>query len=260
MKDICGRSSDASLRSQNLQNCLASRLVQRLDGVGSLEYELTWKHWDMESGPRILARRASGRHISGNGCGGWPTTSARDWKNGKASQATLDRNARPLSEVAMLAGWATPSALAESRGGLQSNPEKALERKEQGHQLNLDDRAVLAGRSSPRANKRGFPDAHGSHEAPVAGWVSPTVMDANRGVKPPRSRDTGVPVVAAGSTVWDDYYFIPCLDGKLRRVESGLLPLAHGVPARMGRLRGYGNAIVSQVAAEFIRAYLDCRP
>lgn len=59
---------------------------------------------------------------------------------------------------------------------------------------------------------------------------------------------------------WDDYYLIPCFDGKLRRVESGLLPLAHGVPARMGRLRGYGNAIVPPVAAEFIRAYLDCRP
>ena len=31
-------------------------------------------------------------------------------------------------------------------------------------------------------------------------------------------------------------------------------PLAHGVSARMGRLRGYGNAIVPQVAAAFIRA------
>lgn len=30
--------------------------------------------------------------------------------------------------------------------------------------------------------------------------------------------------------------------------------------ARVGRLRAYGNAIVPQVAAEVIRAYLGCRP
>ena len=30
--------------------------------------------------------------------------------------------------------------------------------------------------------------------------------------------------------------------------------MAHGVPSRVGLLRGYGNAIVPQVAAEFIEA------
>jgi DNA (cytosine-5)-methyltransferase 1 len=56
---------------------------------------------------------------------------------------------------------------------------------------------------------------------------------------------------------WSDAEWIPCRDGKLRPVEPGSFPLAHGVPARVGRLRGYGNAIVPQVAAEFIAAYLD---
>jgi len=37
-------------------------------------------------------------------------------------------------------------------------------------------------------------------------------------------------------------------------------PLAHGVPARVGRLRGYGNAIVGPLAAEFITAFMDCQP
>ena len=34
-------------------------------------------------------------------------------------------------------------------------------------------------------------------------------------------------------------------------------PLAHGARTRVGRLRGYGNAIVPQVAATFVGAYLD---
>jgi len=49
-------------------------------------------------------------------------------------------------------------------------------------------------------------------------------------------------------------------DGKARRVEPSIRLLAHGVPARVGRLRAYGNAIVPQVAAEVIGAYLDCAP
>jgi len=49
--------------------------------------------------------------------------------------------------------------------------------------------------------------------------------------------------------------FIQCTDGKARPVEPGSFPLAHGVPGRVGLLRGYGNAIVPQVAATFIEAY-----
>jgi DNA (cytosine-5)-methyltransferase 1 len=53
--------------------------------------------------------------------------------------------------------------------------------------------------------------------------------------------------------------WIDCSDGKRRPVEPGTFPLAHGIPARVGRLRGYGNAIVPQVAAAFIQAYQEAR-
>lgn len=55
---------------------------------------------------------------------------------------------------------------------------------------------------------------------------------------------------------WRSCDWLPCRDGKSRPVEPGTFPLAHGVPGRVGRLRAYGNAIVPQVAAEFVRAFM----
>jgi DNA (cytosine-5)-methyltransferase 1 len=56
---------------------------------------------------------------------------------------------------------------------------------------------------------------------------------------------------------WSDLEWLPCSDGKARPTKPGLFPLAYGVPGRVGRLRAYGNAIVPQVAAEFIGAFCD---
>jgi DNA (cytosine-5)-methyltransferase 1 len=56
---------------------------------------------------------------------------------------------------------------------------------------------------------------------------------------------------------WEAGVAIPCADGKSRRTEPSIFPLAHGVSGRVGLLRGSGNAIVPQVADIFIEAYLD---
>lgn len=56
---------------------------------------------------------------------------------------------------------------------------------------------------------------------------------------------------------WRDADWLFCRDGKWRPAQPGSFPLAHGVPNRVGRLRGYGNAIVPQVAAAFIGAYIE---
>jgi len=55
---------------------------------------------------------------------------------------------------------------------------------------------------------------------------------------------------------WEGADWLGCRDGKFRPVEPGTQPLAHGLSARVGRLRGYGNAIVPQVAAQFITEFL----
>jgi len=56
---------------------------------------------------------------------------------------------------------------------------------------------------------------------------------------------------------WADADWIFCRDGKWRAVEPGTFPLAHGAPARVGRLRAYGNAINAEAATQFIGAYLE---
>lgn len=56
---------------------------------------------------------------------------------------------------------------------------------------------------------------------------------------------------------WHGADWIYCRDEKYRPVEPGTFPLAHGATNRVGRLRGYGNAINAEVAQAFIEAYLD---
>ncbi|HHT0550152.1 TPA: DNA cytosine methyltransferase [Klebsiella michiganensis] len=72
---------------------------------------------------------------------------------------------------------------------------------------------------------------------------------------------------------WRDADWLFCRDGKWRPVEPGTFPLVDGAAARMGRvepgvarvassnrvgrLKGYGNAINAQAAAAFIRAYME---
>jgi DNA (cytosine-5)-methyltransferase 1 len=62
------------------------------------------------------------------------------------------------------------------------------------------------------------------------------------------------------ASAWSNFDIVWCRNPKkpgeivARRVEPGTFPLAHGVSGRVGLLRGYGNAIVPQVAAEFIKA------
>lgn len=56
---------------------------------------------------------------------------------------------------------------------------------------------------------------------------------------------------------WGDADWLFCRDGKWRPVEPGTFPLANGAPARVGRLRGYGNAINAKQAEIFIKVAME---
>ncbi|WP_420905095.1 DNA cytosine methyltransferase [Candidatus Magnetaquiglobus chichijimensis] len=57
-------------------------------------------------------------------------------------------------------------------------------------------------------------------------------------------QERGTAQQPGGSCIWEPCEWIVCRDGRSRPVEPGIRPLAHGIPCRVGTLRGYGNAIV----------------
>lgn len=72
------------------------------------------------------------------------------------------------------------------------------------------------------------------------------------GVEADRGRPTG-----PTNGFWSAADWLRCRDERWRPVEPGTFPLAHGAAARVGRLRGYGNAINAQQAKAFIEALDD---
>jgi hypothetical protein len=110
--DISGPTCDVSSPSAILQSCLENRLRANLDASGSPEYVLTWKHWDIPSGPPICALRASVPRTSGSDSTGWPSPKARDrgrqgrrTPNPGGGNSNLDEQTFDL----LLTGWASPA-------------------------------------------------------------------------------------------------------------------------------------------------------
>lgn len=176
--------AERSSRSRELQDKLTASLKRRLHGKGSPLYKLTWRHWDMPSGPPICALRASGRRISANDFSGWPTLIVNDLEKrgvpvkgaGLAGAAHLTgrgttnvrghkdtsnpRVGRPkgniLGEQALMTGWPTSNIL--SGGGSVSIEKmdatgKTVDGKK--HTASLEHAVKFAGWGMPNATNPG---------------------------------------------------------------------------------------------------------
>jgi len=121
-----------------------------MDVNGSPEFALTWKDWDMPAGEPICALRASERRTGDKGCSGWPTCSARDWKDtpgmsetGVNPDGTERKRLDMLPRVAQLVAWPTPNT---PSGG----PNTTSTDKHRGG-MDLEGAATLAGWATPSA-------------------------------------------------------------------------------------------------------------
>ncbi|WP_311768225.1 DNA cytosine methyltransferase [Burkholderia stagnalis] len=116
------------------------------------------------------------------------------------------------------------------------------------------------------ARRRQEGHAAGCSGAPLAGGVANTHLDR----QPPRrlpvrpgAEGCAALVESGGGAIdgagpingfWRAADWLLCRDGKWRPVEPGTFPLAHGAPARVGRLRAYGNAVNGEATTAFILA------
>lgn len=91
----------------------------------------------------------------------------------------------------------------------------------------------------------------GEETAPHGGDGSVSRERLRAGLEGPPCERPGAPMLGRNPADW-----LLCRDGKWRPVEPGTFPLAHEAPARVGRLRGYGNAIDAETASTFIEALM----
>lgn len=127
------------------------------------------------------------------------------------------------------------------------------------HAQHAERRQITAGRNHSIWQETGREKSAGVfRERGEAGDVGNT-EGRGCGVRGIASRSSGRAALAEQVSFWSDAAWIPCRDGKARPVEPGTFPLAHGIAGRVGRLRGYGNALCAPQAEAFIRAYLEAR-
>jgi DNA (cytosine-5)-methyltransferase 1 len=120
-----------------------------------------------------------------------------------------------------------------------------------------DGMAFSDGRDScPERQQRGREQRQQQEDGGTGGLGDPQGRGCRISGDAARQRDGGYVV----GSEWAGSQTILCRDGKYHRIptEPAFQPLVDGLsPGRVGLLRGAGNAIVPQVAATFVRAFLD---
>ena len=260
---ICGPRSSALSESAALSQSLANRLRQKTVLHGSTLYRLTWKARVTPAGRSIPALRASALRTSGRGSTGWPTPMGNN-STGVGSQKR--EGGAELADSGGTVGLAdTP--------GKQKYEEQQQSAKAEGERdadmpcgrgmaCGLAD-AMSAGRPSrgPMQGTDRLPGAAYLARLGDAGGAGLEGYSRNDTAQGWKEQDRPAPATGVSDAplptdgFWRDADWLLCRDGRWRPVEPGAFPLAHGAAGRVGRLRGYGNAIVAPQAEAFIRAF-----
>lgn len=225
-----GLSASAAL-SWSLANNLAA--LTRM--TGSTLYKMTWKAWAMPSGRLRFRLRASARRTRETALIGWPTPIA---SNGRGAGNFNRQGGGKPSDSSVISWLAyTNDHRQQSGRGYGCGGQCTKEGNYAGRRCQIGSMADTDGNGREGRLSGGT----------AAEWDT---IDGQAG--------RGGTASGAGPVngFWRDADWLYCRDGKWRPVRPGSFPLADGVPARVGRLRAYGNAINIEAAAAFIKSYM----
>ena len=152
------------VRGSNPQGLIQPRRFSRAlpSPIGLTLFKLTWKEQATPSGRLFFLLRASARRTEGIEPSSWPTPTRQDSASSGSrnySTESCRHSGTTLTDAARMAVWTTPSARDWKDTGPIKDRADGKARLDQ-----LPRQAYLAAWSTPRENKRGFPDAHGSDE------------------------------------------------------------------------------------------------
>jgi len=174
-----GQVCPGSSGSAALQSLLENRLQEKLLGLGSTLYRLTWKPWITPTGPSRFRLRASVPRTSGTASTGWATPTMRDFRTANlepwAERGGGSKGEQLNNQAVHLAGWPTCTATdATKRGAVSPRP----------GMMGLSETAPLAGWPTPTTNTQTQPETHRGIEtlagaSRMAGWPTPLVLDWN---------------------------------------------------------------------------------
>jgi hypothetical protein len=188
----------------------------------------------------------------------WPTPQTHDDKLRGNTEADCHYRPHDLSNAATLSSWPTPNARLNG-GGDYSDPEKAALRREQGHQINLSESALLASWSTPRnedAESAGMRLARGTADTltaqtSLAAWATPAERDyrtanlksfearggGKKGEQLPNQVKllAGWPTPMAGSPATEDYNEAGNTDSSRKTVALAAWPTCAASDANGGK-------------------------
>ncbi len=218
---------------------LANNLAALTRTNGSTLYKLMWKPWAMPSGRLRFRLRASARRTSETGLIGWPTPIA---SNGRGAGNFNRQGGGKPSDSRVISGLAhTDGNGREGRLSGRTDPQ----------------REAINGQAGRGCAISGLADAN--HEQRSFTMPARSYADVSRQWNKDSEAAAGCSGVMRPGPVngfWRDADWLYGRDGWWRPVRPKSFPLADGIPARVGRLRTYGNAINIEAATAFIKSYM----